>query len=411
MSVIITHPTGNEFFRAAVQGLNNAGLLQRAYTSIASFPGTVSYSIGGIKMFNDIRRRGMKKSLENKVQQYPLKEAGRLIATKLKMHSLVKHEKGFFSVDNVYSSLDQYVAKQLIKEKLKGATCVYAYEDGAVASFKSAKELGIKCFYDLPIGYWKAMRQVMTVEEELHPEWASTLEGLKDSVKKLNKKDIEIALSDVIIAASSFTAKTLKDYNGLLPEIHVIPYGFPITDEKKYNLHTKRRLKILFVGGLSQRKGLSYLFDAVKDFEPFLTLTIVGRAPNYNCKILMENLKQHTWIETIAHNNLLALMQEHDILVFPSLFEGFGQVITEAMSRGTPVITTERTAGADIIKHGVNGWLAKAGSVTELKEILHQLLLHPNQIKQAGIEALETARQRPWAVYEQELVNVIISRS
>ena len=52
-------------------------------------------------------------------------------------------------------------------------------------------------------------------------------------------------------------------------------------------------------------------------------------------------------------------MREHDVFVFPSLFEGFGLVITESMSQGTPVITTDRTAGPDLIKNDENGWLLK----------------------------------------------------
>ena len=50
-------------------------------------------------------------------------------------------------------------------------------------------------------------------------------------------------------------------------------------------------------------------------------------------------------------------MKEHDVLIFPSLFEGFGLVITEAMAQGTPVITTDRTAGPDVISDNENGCL------------------------------------------------------
>jgi glycosyltransferase involved in cell wall biosynthesis len=49
-------------------------------------------------------------------------------------------------------------------------------------------------------------------------------------------------------------------------------------------------------------------------------------------------------------HEVLREMQRHDVLVFPSLFEGFGLVIVEAMSQGLPVITTSHTAGPDIIE-------------------------------------------------------------
>ncbi len=100
-------------------------------------------------------------------------------------------------------------------------------------------------------------------------------------------------------------------------------------------------------------------------------------------------------------------MREHDVFVFPSLFEGFGLVITEAMSQGTPVITTDRTAGPDLIEHGRNGWLIEAGSTPALQAAIEELLHHPQQIASTGKEAMETARQRPWEVYGRELAKAV----
>ena len=100
-------------------------------------------------------------------------------------------------------------------------------------------------------------------------------------------------------------------------------------------------------------------------------------------------------------------MQKNDVLVFPSLFEGFGLVITEAMSQGMPVITTERTAGPDLITHDHDGWLIKAGSTIALQEAIEQLLIHPEKLAYAGIEAMQTAIKRPWEVYKKELTEII----
>jgi glycosyltransferase involved in cell wall biosynthesis len=100
-------------------------------------------------------------------------------------------------------------------------------------------------------------------------------------------------------------------------------------------------------------------------------------------------------------------MQENDVFVFPSLFEGFGLVITEAMSQGTPVITTERTAGLDFIDNDDNGWLVKAGDTTALRFAIENLLANPEKIKKAGLAARETALKRPWQVYGKELAAAI----
>jgi glycosyltransferase involved in cell wall biosynthesis len=209
-------------------------------------------------------------------------------------------------------------------------------------------------------------------------------------------------LADAVFVASSFTAATLKEYPGNLPPVHTIPYGFPLPTGKTYN-RVSKKIKLLFVGGLSQRKGLSYLFKAVEGLDAHIELTVVGRLPQVTCEPLSRALNKHRYISSLPHEKILELMHKHDILIFPSLFEGFGQVITEAMAQGTPVITTERTAGPDFIKHGENGWLVNAGSAEAIKNILEEIILNPDLIAGTGKQALETAKQRPWSVYGEEL--------
>ena len=143
--------------------------------------------------------------------------------------------------------------------------------------------------------------------------------------------------------------------------------------------------------------------------KTILALTVVGRLSSKECKPLNTELRKHNYIPSVPHEKILQLMQEHDILVFPSLFEGFGQVITEAMAQGTPVITTERTAGPDFIKHEENGWLVNAGSAEAIKSILDEIVLHPDMIAEAGGQAFETAKKRPWKVYGEELAKAVMA--
>lgn len=410
MSVILSHPTGNANVRAAVAGLAEAEILFRFYTSLASFPNSVLDKLGGINALAEIRRRSFDTRLQPFTKIYPWREVGRTIAAKLKLAQLISHEKGYFCVDNVYKSFDKYVALQLNQAAKKGVNAVYAYEDGAAYSFAAAKEIGLKNLYDLPIGYWKAARRLLKDEAELRPEWAATLTGFKDSLEKLSRKDEELKLADQIFVASSFTAKTLEDYPGRLAPIKVIPYGFPMAavDRQYEPAVNKRNLKILFVGGLSQRKGIANLFEAIEEFKNHVELTVVGRKAVDNCAALNQALTKHKWISSLPHTEILNLMKTQDVLIFPSLFEGFGLVITEAMSQGTPVITTERTAGPDLIKHGENGWLIEAGSTDSLKDAIENLLSNPSLTAKIGKEALKTAQKRPWQSYGLELAKAIV---
>lgn len=405
MKMIISHPTSNQFNRSVLNGLLENKMLAEYHTSVALFPGSILDQLGRSLAFSDLKRRSFQPELRDFTKSSPFFELGRMMAGKLGFSSFTHHETGLFCVDAVYQQLDKKVSSRLKKAQRKGAHSVYAYEDGALHTFRKAQQLGLKCFYDLPIGYWRNAHRLLQRERELWPEWSSTLTGLKDSEKKLERKDEELALADKIFVASRFTASTLNDYPGKLAPVEIIPYGFPPVVKKRVYKSLSGPLKLLFVGGLSQRKGIANLFTAVKPLDHRVKLTVVGKKTSESCAALEVELQRHTWIESLPHTDILKLMRQHDVLVFPSLFEGFGMVITEAMSQGTPVITTNRTAGPDFIEHGKNGWLVEAGSTEALRTSIEELVEKPELIAEVGRQAMETARLRPWEVYGKELAD------
>jgi len=410
MKLIFSHPTGNANVRMAVNGLAKANMLYKFYTAIACFPGTILFRISFFRPFIEIRRRLFDEILRSVTVTFPWLEIGRLAASKAGAMKLIEHEKGIFSIDSVYMDLDRRVALSLRNVQSKDLKAVYAFEDGAAFSFREGKRLGLQCLYDLPTGYWRASRDMLKFEHERWPQWASTLTGFYDSEAKLGRKDDELALADLIFVASTFTAETLKTYPGNLARIKVLPYGFPpALKEKDYRtISSGKPLKLLFVGKLTQQKGLADLLSATEAFSNSVQLTLIGKKGIETCKALDSALKKHTWIPGLPHHEILKCMRDHDVLVFPSLFDGFGLVITEAMSQGTPVITTERTGGPDIIRHGKNGWLFKAGSVSGLQALMQHLLQSPESIAKAGSNALITARSRPWSAYSSELNQAIV---
>lgn len=405
--IIIYHPFGNANTRAAIDGIYKQGILESFHTCIACFKGGLLYKLSSFGPLKEFRRRCFSPFLQDKTNTHPFKELGRQLSPKFKLNYLTAHEKGIFCVDNICHDLDNKVAKyiQKNKEKIDG---VYAYEDCALKTFSSAKSNNIKCIYDLPIGYWRAMRNLLNEEQTKNPEWAMTLGGFNDSDKKLQRKDTELQLADKIYVASSFTKKTLEMYPGKLADIEVIPYGFPpVNTQRKYDDIQNRKIKVLFVGGLSQRKGLSYFFEAIKGLEDKIEATVVGRGNLDNCPALKEALSKVNYIPSLPHDEILKLMANQDLFIFPSLFEGFGLVITEAMSQGTPVITTDRTCGPDIMNNGIDGWVVKAGETRPIRELLLTFISNPTILIKAGQAAMHTAFQRPWSVYEKKLAESV----
>lgn len=404
-SVVLSHPTGNANTRAAALGMAQAGQLAAFHTAIATFPGSWLGRAASLPGLNELNRRSFDPALRQATSMWPWREVGRVLASRAGIASLTAHERGPFSVDAVYRSLDRRVASCLAAAP--GTAGVYAYEDGAEASFRAARALGLACIYDLPIGYWRTARRLLQPELERWPEWASTMTGFADSPAKLERKDEELRLADHIFVASSFTRQTLADFPGPLAPIETIPYGYPPVGAPKADARPGGPLRLLFVGSLSQRKGVANLLAAVEPLGDAVQLTLVGHQIGPPNPAIEAALNKHRWIRGLAHHHVLELMRANDVFVFPSLFEGFGLVITEAMSQGTPVITTDRTAGLDLIEDGRNGWLVEAGNTEHLRAAIVRLLDQPERVAAAGRAAQESARQRPWEVYGRELAQAV----
>ncbi len=400
-SVVLCHPTANSFVRNLLLGFFEADMLAGFHTSIASFPGNIWCQLSRMPGGRDFARRTFVEQLRDVTVQWPVRELGRMFATRLGWSSMIRHETGPLSVDAVYRDLDRKVSQWIATRRL---SAVYAYEDGAVKSFQTAAELGIARLYDLPIGHWRAARTLMADEAERWPQYATTLGGFRDSDAKLRRKDEELRLADHVFVASRFTESTLRDHPTLTAPVHVIPYGYPTPGPaKRFDGSPKNPLRLLFVGGLSQRKGIADVLTVADQLSADVVLTVIGRGDLNQCPALSTALPKHRWIATLPHDQILQQMRDHDVLLFPSLFEGFGLVITEAMSQGTPVITTDRTAGPDLITHGHNGWLIPAGSTEALRQQVETLLNDRASIAAIGENARRTAAGRPWSAYGSEL--------
>jgi len=341
----------------------------------------------------------------------PSYEIVRLLSQKFGFTYFIDHDKGKFCIDQIYKKLDERIADSLFNHKIKGVTGIYAYENGAYHSFRRAKELGLKCYYELPSVHWRKVHDLLKPQYEKHTQWRNTLNVFNDTGEKRMRKDEELLMADKIIVPSSFMLKTLSAFpkSNLITKTKLIPYGFPEVSASVLNREVKKdkRIRLLFVGNLSLQKGIINLFEAVKGFEKFIELTLVGAMPLKRCLVLENELQNHNYLGTLSNPDVLKIMRKNDVLVFPTLADSFGLVISEAMSQGLPVLTTERSAGPDFIESGVNGWLFEAGNTEDLKYKIEYLISKPGVINEASLKAIETAKNRPWSVYRKELVETI----
>ena len=156
----------------------------------------------------------------------------------------------------------------------------------------------------------------------------------------------------------------------------------------------------------SQRKGLSYLFEAADYLKDKIELTVIGSRVA-DCAPLDEALQKYRYIPSLPHYEILKQMDKHDVFVFPSLFEGFGLVILEAMARGIPVITTTHTAGPDVITDSEDGYIIPIRSAQAIIEKLELLANDSDLLNRLKIAALAKAKLFSWVKYQNQLATLL----
>ncbi|WP_232308866.1 glycosyltransferase family 4 protein [Picosynechococcus sp. PCC 73109] len=384
--------------------LSKAGLLYELITTIAYNPDSqfaklIDQLPFGISdwLTTELKRRTWITPKSGRIRVHPKQELLRLALNRSNLSNILKLDHRNL-IDWVYADLDRHVGHH----HLQGIGAVYAYEDEAATTFEQAKQKGIWCFYDLPTPYYKTSQHIQAEETERFPELKSAIPAIREPRGKLERKQREVELADHIFVASSMTERSLLDI-GVAPEkITVIPYGAPV-DYFQPQPKPDNTFRVIYAGRLSPAKGSHYLLQAWKDLKlPHAELMTVG-----------SNMMPPDWfapyqdlcrqVGSVSHVALNQYYSAADVLVLPSLVEGFGLVLTEAMACGIPVITTPNTAGPDIITDGVEGFIVPIRDPEALQEKIEWCYEHPEELAEMGRSARRKAEQLTWTRYQEQL--------
>jgi len=155
------------------------------------------------------------------------------------------------------------------------------------------------------------------------------------------------AHSDLIITVSEFTASQVEELLKVeRPRIRVIPHGVRVPPRSN---EISREQMILFVGAIQKRKNVRRLVEAFERTPRDWKLVLAGSL-GYGSEEELQAVEQSrrradiTVTGYIAADDLELLYARASILAFPSLDEGFGLPVLEAMARGLPVVTSNRSA-------------------------------------------------------------------
>lgn len=277
-------------------------------------------------------------------------------------------------------ALHDYIVSRRL-EKLAGQIdVIHAWPLGSLRTLKTAARLGIPTVLERPNAHTRFAYEVVQKEctrlgVSLPPDHEHAYK-----VDVLAKEEMEYKLADYLLCPSEFVVQTFLDQGFDRKKLVRHIYGY---DEKRFYPDRKpkaldRGLTMISVGVCAVRKGLHYALEAWLNSPASRngTFLIAGEfVPAYRAKLAP--MLSHPSVRVLGHRtDVPELVRSSDILVLPSIEEGFGLVCTEAMGSGCVPLVSE--ACTDICKHMDNALVHKIGDVKALTD--HITLLHQDRV-------------------------------
>ena len=399
-AVLISHPHAAAFSCGLATGLARAGKLAAFMTGVAfrdeGWSGRVARRLVARRPV--LRNRILADIPARRLRALPLVElSARVAAQGLGALGLpVKRYDALFALHDAAVSRLPWPAE---------TTLVYAYEDGALLTFRRAARAGIERVWDLPLPHYGAIEDLWRAEAR---RWPGAIDFPPHSEPpwKRRRKDEELSLATKVSVASAFTKRSIEDAGATVPVV-VVPYGFPVETFEPRRVAPRGPFTVLAVGTHDLRKGTPYLLEAwrragLRDAE----LHLVG--PMRLARPFLDQYAgsfQHH--PHVPKAELGARYAAADVLAFPTLGDGFGLVIQEAMCTGTPVMTTPCGGGPECIDDGVDGWILPPRDVEALVERLRFCHAHRDRLFAMGQAARAHAERWTWRDAESALMRAL----
>jgi glycosyltransferase involved in cell wall biosynthesis len=413
VSVVIFQSSVAPSIQHAARALYDAGQLERFVTSVRDDPSSkvqrmaaAAGKLVGRDLSAQFRRRAVTEVPAEKVEAHPMRELIRLAAGSLdsdgRLTDIVweRAELGF----------DRLVAKSL-----KAATTgVYGYEHSSLFTFERARSLGIRVAYEMPAPETMFVQRVLESEMAKFPELRTAYHRhtAKRDGRRTERRRAEWNCADTVIVCSEYTKRSFSQAGLDVAKVHVIPLGAPAAGPGEEAVQggagRDRPLTFLWAGTFGIRKGAHYLLEAWRTggFGRNATLKVFGAVdlPDRILKPLPAGIEL---CGSVPRSELMKHYRSSDALVFPTLCDGFGMVVTEAWSRGLPVITTDCAGVADLVETGRNGLLIRAGSAAAIAESLEWCMSHREELRAMRAPSLATAAGWQWSDYRRSLAGCL----
>jgi glycosyltransferase involved in cell wall biosynthesis len=285
---------------------------------------------------------------------------------------------------------------------------VIGFDTSAWLLAEKASSLGRRFILDRSIGHALSFERLVPALRERFPEWVENFPPRLPNL--LHAEAEEHRLADRIVVPSSFTRGTLIENGVPEDKIIVIPFGVDLGAFRPSPRPNRARpLRFVFLGTVGVRKGVPLLLEAWRHLaHSGAELWLAGTVSEKHAH-LVPRLPGLRLIGKVPHKGIPALLNQCDVLVFPSYFEGLAQVQLEALACGLPIIATQASGATELITNGAQGYIVPVGDVEALQEAMGNFIASPDELARMSPAARVCAERFSWEAYGNRWTDLLQS--
>ncbi len=290
----------------------------------------------------------------------------------------------------------QHVSRTLfdrhVASRLPACDVFVGLSSQATLSGRKAHRQGTKYVCDR--GSTHIREQEVLLQEE-HARWGMPYTPIDP--RTVEREEAEYAEADVITVPSQFNKQSFVKH-GVSPErVRVLPYGVNLSRFHPAGTPSADHFDVIFVGGMSIRKGVPDLVKGFMDFKhPGKRLSFVGSP---SAELIAELRARQLWSDDfrvlghIPQERLKEVMSQAHVMVLPSIEEGLAMVQAQTMACGCPIIATTNTGAQDLFTDGEQGYILPIRRPDLITEKLQALADQPELRAAMGQRALAHVQQ------------------
>ena len=274
-----------------------------------------------------------------------------------------------------------------------------------------ANDLGICSIVDHGSLHQKFEQNELFIESQ---KFGFSIGGINKYQWLIDKQEKEYKIAKKVLVLSSLAKKTFIEQGIDENKILVNNLGVSIKTFRDIKKEDKK-FRVLYCGNVAPAKGIHYLLKSFSLLNlPNAELWVIGDT-NYlkEDSLFEKHIKKYITNKVIfkgkiSSNQIYKFFSQCSILVLPSLSDGFGKVVSEAMSCKLPVIVSQNTGAKDLVIDDYNGYIIPVRNESSISEKLEYLYYEKEKLIYMANNAQEYVRNNAtWKNYGERLFDLL----